>query len=700
MPLNKEDLSFKTLINKEFTTPSRFFFQENTVSTLDINDTEVYSDTIPSTTASAVSTGVGRVLTDFVLTPDPSFPTNVFYAISGSGFTPGVGTLPSFSTSASFYQRNFISDKYGSAYTVILKDNTNTQIFPTDAIGWIFEYKTGILAIADPGSGSYTTPYKVTVVQYIGKTLSNNRINGYSGSFTGSLFGTSSYSNQALSSSYALTASFALNAGTTVNTGSFVTTSSFNSFTSSINSFTSSYNTGSFTGSFIGSLFGTSSYSNQALSSSYALTSSIAVSASYSLTSSITQQVSTSISTQNLQHNVLFIDTSGPGYIQVDGGLRYNPNQDLLTTTSSYSNQALSSSYALTASFALNAGTTIDTGSFVTTSSFNSFTSSVNTFTSSYSTGSFTGSFIGSLVGTSSYSNQALSSSYALTASFALNGGGGGSTNTGSLLTTASVNLNTITFTKGDGSTFPITVNTGSGGSSFPYTGSAIITGSLIVTGSIISTLGFTGSLFGTSSFATSASYSFTSSITQQVSTSISTQNLQHNVLFVDTSGPGFIQVDGGLRYNPNQDLLTTTSSYSNQALSSSFAITASTSITESKIITFNLGSIPTPITTGSKTNSIFYSPYSGSIKGFILTANTGSTTTLNIWKRNNTLPTSSDTIIVSNKPQLINNQFTSSFNVSNWTSSFSPNDIFIINVETNTSASNLSLQLITETYK
>jgi hypothetical protein len=420
MPLNKEDLSFKTLINKEFTTPSRAFFQENTVSTLDINDTEVYSNTIPSTTASAISTGVGRVLTDFVLTPDPSFPTSVWYVISGSGFTPGSSTLPSFATSASYYQRNFISDKYGSAYTVILKDNTNTQIFPTDAIGWIFEYKTGILAIADPGSGSYATPYKVTVVQYTGKTLADNRTLGY------------------------------------------------------------------------------------------------------------------------------------------------------------------------------------------------------------------TGSFSGSLQGTSSYSTQALSSSYALTASFALNGGGGGSTNTGSLLTTASVNLNTITFTKGDGSTFPITINTGSGESSFPYTGSAIITGSLIVTGSIISTLGFTGSLFGTSSFA----------------------------------------------------------------------ITASTSITESKTITFNLGSIPTPITTGSKNNSIFYSSYSGSIKGFILTSNTGSTTTLNIWKRNNILPTSSDTIITTNKPQLINNQFTSSYDVSGWITSFSPNDIFLINVESNNSSSYLSLQLITEIYK
>jgi len=139
-----------------------------------------------------------------------------------------------------------------------------------------------------------------------------------------------------------------------------------------------------------------------------------------------------------------------------------------------------------------------------------------------------------------------ISSSYALTASFALNGGGG---------------------------------------AAFPFTGNAQITGSLVVTGSVIATGGITGSLFGTASNATqavsasyaiSSSFSSTASIALQVSTSISTQNLQHNVLFVDTSGPGNIQVDGGLRYNPNQNLLTTTSSYTIQALSSSFASTSS----------------------------------------------------------------------------------------------------------------------------
>jgi hypothetical protein len=46
---------------------------------------------------------------------------------------------------------------------------------------------------------------------------------------------------------------------------------------------------------------------------------------------------------------------------------------------------------------------------------------------------------------------------------------------------------------------------TGSGGSSFPYTGSAIITGSLTVTGSIRVTAGITGSLQGTATNATTA---------------------------------------------------------------------------------------------------------------------------------------------------------------------------------------------------
>lgn len=49
---------------------------------------------------------------------------------------------------------------------------------------------------------------------------------------------------------------------------------------------------------------------------------------------------------------------------------------------------------------------------------------------------------------------NATNADFAVTASFALNGGGGGTINTGSLLTTASFSNPNITFTKGNGSTF------------------------------------------------------------------------------------------------------------------------------------------------------------------------------------------------------------------------------------------------------
>ena len=65
---------------------------------------------------------------------------------------------------------------------------------------------------------------------------------------------------------------------------------------------------------------------------------------------------------------------------------------------------------------------------------------------------------------------------------------------TGSLLTTASVNLNTITFTKGDGSTFPVTVDTGSSGTGiFQQSGSTNVyftTSSLQITGSTLQPAG------------------------------------------------------------------------------------------------------------------------------------------------------------------------------------------------------------------
>ena len=86
-----------------------------------------------------------------------------------------------------------------------------------------------------------------------------------------------------------------------------------------------------------------------------------------------------------------------------------------------------------------------------------------------------------------SYANNATSASYALTASFSLNVP---SFNTSSLLITASAAGNIVTFTKGDGSTFPVTVATGSGGGG--------ISTPIVIprTTGTASVSGFTGSLY------------------------------------------------------------------------------------------------------------------------------------------------------------------------------------------------------------
>lgn len=160
--------AFKTLINKEFTTPSRGASNEFGASTINFSSQELWTSPLPTLASDAVTAGSASLYTQFVLTPDSSFPTNVFYFVSGSGFTPGVDGITG---NRDKIQRNFISDKYGTSYAAKLYDNSNNLIPPADNIDWFFDYVTGILYIQDPGEGSYNTPYKLTVYQYKGDVL-------------------------------------------------------------------------------------------------------------------------------------------------------------------------------------------------------------------------------------------------------------------------------------------------------------------------------------------------------------------------------------------------------------------------------------------------------------------------------------------------------------------------------------------------
>jgi hypothetical protein len=151
------------------------------------------------------------------------------------------------------------------------------------------------------------------------------------------------------------------------------------------------------------------------------------------------------------------------GYVWVGN----NNSYPIATSTSSL--MVTSASFATTASFAISSSRAV-TSSFAITASY--VTGSIYTSTNPALSASFASTAL-----SSSFATTSISSSFASTASFVANS-----------LITASVSSNTITFTKGNGTTFPITVATGSAAPAFPFTGSAIITGSLTITGSLIVT--------------------------------------------------------------------------------------------------------------------------------------------------------------------------------------------------------------------
>jgi len=191
-------------------------------------------------------------------------------------------------------------------------------------------------------------------------------------------------------------------------------------------------------------------------------------------------------------------------------------------------------------------------------------------------------------------------------------------------LTTASVNLNTITFTKGNSSTFDITVNTGSVPTLQQVTTQGANT-TTPITASIISASSFTGSLFGTSSWAINALttslapgyllISQTSSFVQNSQTSSFVQNSQTSSFVLNSQ----------------------TSSMT--VLSSSFALTSSlanrnilTASVSSNTITFTKGdgtTFPITVDTGSGGGGGGGVTINNNVDNYIITA-TGTSNTLN----------------------------------------------------------------------
>lgn len=150
MPWNKEDYSFKTLINRRVTSSSKSYYEEFGAYSINVHNDEIWSESIDSDPAQAVIDGTAQLYTLFTLTEDVTVASQqCYYAFSGTRL------------------EDWISEKYGSGYRIKIYDNSNNEIFPTDASQWFFNYQTGILTFNGSTAG-FSKPFKITGYRYIG----------------------------------------------------------------------------------------------------------------------------------------------------------------------------------------------------------------------------------------------------------------------------------------------------------------------------------------------------------------------------------------------------------------------------------------------------------------------------------------------------------------------------------------------------
>jgi len=152
---DRNDLVFKKIVNRVYTSPTKDWFEENAGVPFKLNAKDVWLSEIPSTPPE-IDTAVVRGYRSgnkLSLTQDISVNSRKSW-LAKSGETQ---------------LDSFISPRYGQDYTVRLFRNGTTEI-PTGTYGWFFDYESGIITFdSDPGAGTY----ELQVYRYTGETVSD-----------------------------------------------------------------------------------------------------------------------------------------------------------------------------------------------------------------------------------------------------------------------------------------------------------------------------------------------------------------------------------------------------------------------------------------------------------------------------------------------------------------------------------------------
>jgi hypothetical protein len=342
--------------------------------------------------------------------------------------------------------RNSVGGSGGATTAVSDLNDLSDVNISAPSNGQALIYSTGTWINGTPISSSYAATASFVANAQTASYVANAQTASYVQTAQ-----TASYVENAQTASYVLNAISASYAATASSADNFTVRGTLTAQTINVQTITSSieFNTGS-------TRNGSTTANTHEFTGSVSVSGSLAVNGSNTILTNQTSSMSVATASyvETAQTASYVLNAQSASYWSGSIINAETASYVLQAVSASYATQALTSSYAYnatTASYALTAsyisgsagvgfpfsGSAIITGSFLVSQSFVDFTQAT------YVTGSFTGSFSGT-------ASNAVSSSFAtsaLTASYTPNA-----------IVTASVNISTITFTKGDNSTFNITV--------------------------------------------------------------------------------------------------------------------------------------------------------------------------------------------------------------------------------------------------
>jgi len=152
MATNPTDRAFKKLLDKRVTSDSKAVYEEVGDETLTITSDQIWSyDIATNDTATSISDGVVEFKEKISFIEDVTVANQqAWYLEDGYRLT------------------DWVPDRFGANYTAKLFDNSDNQIFPTDSVDWLFDYKTGYLTFETTPSG-FSQPFKLDGYRYVGR---------------------------------------------------------------------------------------------------------------------------------------------------------------------------------------------------------------------------------------------------------------------------------------------------------------------------------------------------------------------------------------------------------------------------------------------------------------------------------------------------------------------------------------------------